>query len=132
MIRVAVAGAAEHDQVGDRGGAEKPPCLRAAVAAGFLGSGILHFTQTRWYESIMPPYIPRHREMVHVSGVAELVGGAGLLVPATRRIPVATLARLIELKRAGAPVLFEVLPQDVPGLGRLEERRARPRAAPAA
>src|SRR4051794_20425951 len=27
--------------------------LSAVVAAGFLGSGVLHFTQRRWYESIM-------------------------------------------------------------------------------
>jgi hypothetical protein len=47
-----------------------------------------------------------------------------LLVPAARRIPVATLARLQELARAGAVVVFESLPQDVPGFGHLEERRA--------
>jgi uncharacterized membrane protein len=57
---------------------------RAAVAVGFIASGILHFTHRRWYESIMPPYVPRHREAVHVSGVAEAVGGIGVLVPATR------------------------------------------------
>jgi uncharacterized membrane protein len=33
----------------------------------------------------MPPYIPRHREMVLASGVAEIAGGAGVLIPATRR-----------------------------------------------
>jgi uncharacterized membrane protein len=57
---------------------------RAAVAVGFIASGILHFTHRRWYESIMPPYVPRHREAVHVSGVAEAVGGIGVLVPAMR------------------------------------------------
>ncbi len=58
--------------------------LRAAVAAAFVGSGVLHFTQTRWYRAIMPPYVPRHREMVLVSGMAEIAGGVGVLVPATR------------------------------------------------
>jgi hypothetical protein len=53
---------------------------------------------------------------------------AALLVPAARRIPLATVARMKELKRAGAPVLFEALPQDVPGFGNLEERRAQLRA----
>jgi uncharacterized membrane protein len=57
---------------------------RVAAAAIFIGSGILHFTHTRVYESIMPPYVPRHREMVLVSGAAELAGGVGVLVPATR------------------------------------------------
>jgi uncharacterized membrane protein len=58
--------------------------LRQLVGAAFIGSGVLHFTQTRWYEAIMPPYIPRHREMVLISGVAEAAGGAGVLVPAAR------------------------------------------------
>ncbi|HUG12873.1 MAG TPA: glycosyl hydrolase, partial [Opitutaceae bacterium] len=47
-----------------------------------------------------------------------------LVVPAARRMPVETLAQILELKRAGANVIFEVLPKDVPGLGKLEERRA--------
>jgi hypothetical protein len=47
-----------------------------------------------------------------------------LLVPAARRLPLATVTRLIELERAGAAVIFEALPQDVPGYGHLEERRA--------
>jgi uncharacterized membrane protein len=58
--------------------------LRKAVGAAFLTTGVLHFTHTRWYEAIMPPYVPRHREAVYVSGVAEAIGGAGVLVPATR------------------------------------------------
>ncbi len=47
-----------------------------------------------------------------------------LLVPATRRLPVATLRQILALARAGAPVQFFGLPEDVPGLGRLDERRA--------
>jgi hypothetical protein len=47
-----------------------------------------------------------------------------LLVPATRRMPVATLQRLAQLARDGAKVIFEALPEDVPGLGHLEARRA--------
>jgi hypothetical protein len=47
-----------------------------------------------------------------------------LLVPATRRMPVATLERLLELSRH-SPVIFTAVPEDVPGFGRLEERRAR-------
>ena len=33
----------------------------------------------------MPPYIPWHAAMVRVSGAFEILGGLGLLVPATRR-----------------------------------------------
>lgn len=46
-----------------------------------------------------------------------------LVIPATRRMPVATLKKLAELHRAGAKIVFEKLPEDLPGYGRLEERR---------
>jgi hypothetical protein len=46
-----------------------------------------------------------------------------LVVPATRRLPVATLQQIAKLASNGAKVIFEKLPEDVPGFGRLEERR---------
>ncbi len=50
----------------------------------FLG-GIAHFTATDMEMRIMPPYIPAPRLMVWVSGVCELLGAVGLLLPRTRR-----------------------------------------------
>lgn len=47
-----------------------------------------------------------------------------LVVPATRRMPVSTLQTLVRLVEDGATVVFEKLPDDVPGYGRLAERRA--------
>jgi alpha-L-rhamnosidase len=47
-----------------------------------------------------------------------------IVVPATRRMPVATIQQLALLAQAGAKVVFEKLPEDVPGLGNLERRRA--------
>jgi uncharacterized membrane protein len=44
----------------------------------------MHFVRPRAYEAIMPPYVPRHREAVQVSGVAEIAGGLAVLHPATR------------------------------------------------
>jgi hypothetical protein len=54
-----------------------------------------------------------------------------LLVPAARRMPLATLQRIVQLSRNGAKVIFQALPEDVPGLARLEERRAEFAAAKA-
>ncbi len=34
---------------------------------------------------MMPPFIPAHDVMVAVSGVAELAGAVGLMIPTTRR-----------------------------------------------
>ena len=59
--------------------------LRRLWAPFFVFTGVLHFVKTRWYERIMPPYVPRHRELVYASGVAEILGGLGTLHPATRR-----------------------------------------------
>ncbi len=48
---------------------------------------------------------------------------AGLIVPPARRMPVSTLKQILDLAEAGATVIFEALPKDVPGLGDLDERR---------
>jgi hypothetical protein len=47
-----------------------------------------------------------------------------LVIPNTRRMPVETLAALVELAKTEARLMFGGLPEDVPGLGRLPERRA--------
>jgi uncharacterized membrane protein len=45
----------------------------------------LHFTKSGVYVRIMPPYIPWPLTMVRISGVCEILGGLGLLIPITRR-----------------------------------------------
>jgi len=57
---------------------------RLALAAFFLTAGALHFLRPRTYEAIMPDALPAKRELVYASGLAELVGGAGVLHPRTR------------------------------------------------
>lgn len=52
----------------------------------FVVAGTLHFTHTRVYQRIMPPYIPMHRESVLVSGAAEIAGGVGVLGPPGTRL----------------------------------------------
>lgn len=48
-----------------------------------------------------------------------------LVLPRTEHIPVQTMRKVVELTEAGATVVFqEALPADVPGWGKLEERRA--------
>ncbi len=54
---------------------------RIALGVTFVAAGTLHFLRPRMYMAIMPPYVPAHREMVYASGVAEILGGAGALVP---------------------------------------------------
>ena len=55
------------------------------LSVAFITTGILHFLRTETYESIMPGYLPAHRELVLVSGVAEIAGGLGMAFAGTRR-----------------------------------------------
>lgn len=59
--------------------------MRWLIAAGFVLGGTMHFMATDAYVGVMPPYIPAPRLMVLVSGVFEIAGGIGLLIPALRK-----------------------------------------------
>ena len=59
--------------------------LRRLAGPFFIAAGAMHFIKPAPYRAIMPPYVPAPDAMVALSGVAEAAGGAGLLVPATRR-----------------------------------------------
>ena len=56
------------------------------LALLFVAAGILHFVSPQFYLRIMPPWLPAPRLLVQLSGAAELLGGLGLLLPATRRL----------------------------------------------
>lgn len=58
---------------------------RAVMGVLYVGAGVAHFVLTRMYERAMPEYLPAHRELVLVSGAAEILGGVGVMVPTTRR-----------------------------------------------
>ena len=61
---------------------------RAARTFGpfFLFAGIMHFVIPKTYASIMPDWLPAHRELVYASGVAEMAGGAAVLNQRTRKL----------------------------------------------
>jgi len=57
----------------------------ALAAVLYVTAGTLHFIKPDAYLRIVPPYIPWHLPMVLISGVFEILGGVGLLVPGARR-----------------------------------------------
>ena len=59
--------------------------LRWLAAVFFVVAGIAHFIKPDWYMKIMPPFLPAPYLLVIVSGVAEIVGGIGLLIHRFRR-----------------------------------------------
>ena len=58
---------------------------RLLLGAFFLAAGSLHFLKPKPYVAIVPDALPRKRELVYASGVAEIAGGSGVLAPPTRR-----------------------------------------------
>ena len=54
-------------------------------AASYIAVGIQHFTDPDLFVLIVPAYLPEPLLLVHISGVAEILGGVGLLWRKTRR-----------------------------------------------
>ncbi len=60
---------------------------RKLLGASFIGAGVNHFVMPRAYRAIVPPGTPGGAErVVVISGVAEIAGGLGVLVPRTQRV----------------------------------------------
>jgi uncharacterized membrane protein len=57
--------------------------VRVLFAAFFIFAGVGHFTNEAFFTAIVPPYLPWPVALVYISGVAEIVLGILLLIPAT-------------------------------------------------
>ena len=75
------------------------PALRVGLALMFVLTGLAHFGLGRRDALIamVPPRLPNPAVLVTVTGVLELAGAAGLLLPATARVAAACLAVLMLL-----------------------------------
>ena len=59
---------------------------RIGTALFWTVAGAMHFLAPKFYEAIVPPPLDRYkREVVQISGVAELLGAATVLPASTRR-----------------------------------------------
>lgn len=52
----------------------------------YIVAGVMHFVVPELYVQIVPPYLPSPLFLVYLSGVAEVILGAGLLFERTRRL----------------------------------------------
>lgn len=58
------------------------------MAGMYMFAGIMHFIKPKAYLRIMPRYLPNHKLMVSLSGVAEILLGIGLCFETTKAIAI--------------------------------------------
>ena len=79
---------------------------RTALALFFVVAGSLHFVVPDYYRVIVPSYLPAPATLVAISGVAEIAGGVGLLVPRLRHAAgVGLIVLLVALLPANVAML---------------------------
>jgi uncharacterized membrane protein len=89
--------------------------LRVAAAIFFVAAGVNHFVNPDFYRKIVPPGFGSPAVMVAVSGVAEIAGGIGLLIPRLRRWAALGLIALL-IAVFPANVYMAVSPQSISDL----------------
>ena len=60
--------------------------FRWLLTVFMVGAGLNHFRDPGPYVAMMPAVLPAPLALVYISGVAEILGGLGLIVPATRKL----------------------------------------------
>lgn len=60
--------------------------LQAILGLSFIGVGSLHFVIEKFFVAIVPESLPNPEALVQISGVAEIAGGIGVLIPGTRSL----------------------------------------------
>ena len=68
---------------------------RVGLGIFFIVAGVLHFVVPDYYAAIVPPYFPAPAALVALSGLAEIAGGAGLMIPRVRQAAGAGLVLLL-------------------------------------
>jgi uncharacterized membrane protein len=61
----------------------------------YIAAGVNHFWHLPFYVHIMPDHYADPGAWVQLTGVAEILGGAGLLLPATRRAAALSIAAML-------------------------------------
>ena len=58
------------------------------MAAMYAIAGIMHFIKPKAYLRIMPRYLPNHKLLVNLSGIAEIILGIGLCIPSFKNLSI--------------------------------------------
>jgi uncharacterized membrane protein len=65
-------------------GPQRPSTSLILIAIVFIGAGFLHLVKPAPYIRIVPRWLPDPAMLVAISGIFQILGGIGVLLPATR------------------------------------------------
>jgi len=83
------------------------------IALMFVVAGLAHFVVPHTFERIVPSWVPNPKAVVFWSGIAEIAGAIGLLVPATRVYAAwGLIALLVSVFPANVQMLLEARARD--------------------
>ena len=75
--------------------------LSTILGIFFINVGIAHFTDTEWFEPIVPDLLGNPTFWVLITGVLEIALGIGIILPQTRRYSSLVMASFLVLVYAG-------------------------------
>lgn len=84
------------------------------MAAMYIIAGVFHFVKPKAYMRIMPRYLPKHKLLVYLSGLTEIILGAALCIPILTRL---AIYGIILLLLAFMPVHIYMLAEKKAALG---------------
>ena len=83
----------------------------------YAAAGINHFIHPTIYLKIMPPWLPLHKELVLISGVAEILFALMLIFPFSRRLGAwVIIVLLIAVFPANIQMMLNYIQEDNPSL----------------
>lgn len=65
------------------------------MAAIYIIAGLMHFIKPKIYLRIMPRYLPNHKLLVSLSGIAEIMLGVGLCFSPTKDTAISGLIAML-------------------------------------
>src|SRR5262249_370850 len=80
----------------------------------YVVAGLAHFIRPDFYLPMMPSWLPAHRELIFVSGLAEVVPAVAVPVPRLRRVAAWGITALLI---AIFPATLHIALHDVPLFG---------------
>lgn len=65
------------------------------MAAMYAVAGVMHFVKPKAYLRIMPRYLPNHKLLVRLSGIAEILLGIGLCFETTKTLSIYSIIAML-------------------------------------